>query len=152
MTDPAGKQFTAPVVDKDRNELEFKIKGAQQGKTYSFKISGIRKVGEKKYRCVKGIIRIPTSKGNVPVKEIEYFKSNKNVEFDFTVPVQWKKAKVTITDGKNQYVVKITKRNKKEIKVRVKGLKAGAVYSYTISGIRRYGKGKYGTISGTFTA
>ena len=29
---------------------------------------------------------------------------------------------------------------------------AGAVYSYTISGIRRYGKGKYGTISGTFTA
>ena len=29
---------------------------------------------------------------------------------------------------------------------------AAAVYSYTISGIRRYGKGKYGTISGTFTA
>lgn len=152
VKDPAGKKITAVIRDRDRDDLEFTIKKAQPGKTYTFTISGIRGYGEKNFSKVSGRIYIPKHSGVVPVKSVEYDDKDREVEFEFSSAVQWKSAKVTITSGKKHYQIRITEKNRKELEVKVRRLKKGTIYRYQITGIRRYNDKKYVTITGTFMA
>lgn len=152
VKDLSGKSYTATIVDKDNDELEFKIKNFKKNKTYKFTIKGVAKRGTDTYTSVKGKVKIPAA-GKIIIDEIDYDAYDKEVEFDFVTRVQWKNAKVTITDstGKN-YVTSVKDKDRDSIEVNVKGLKEGETYKYKISGIRKYGTKDYRTKSGTFKA
>jgi len=147
----SGKKVKAKILDKDSDDLEFKITNYKPGKKYTFKLKGICKKGEKKYGTVSGSIKIPSSKGAVKVKDIEYDADDREVNFEFTGRVQWKSPKVTIKKGSTNYVKRIVEKDNDEIEVVVKKLKRGVTYKYKITGVRKKGSKKYGTVSGTFT-
>ena len=160
VTDAKGKKVSASIVHKDGDDLTFKIKKVKGGQTYQFTISGIRKKSEKKYSSVKGKIYVPDT-STVAVKKVEYDAYDDDdddddddyeVNFEFNTKVQWKSAKVTITDGTKNYVKKIDDKDNDEIEVRVEPLEKGKTYQYTISGVRKKGAKKYTSISGSFTA
>lgn len=150
VTDSKGKAYTATIIDRDDDDIEFKIKGLKSGKKYTYTINGIRKKGTKAYTKVTGTFRIGGKK-TVIVEEVEYDASDREVDFEFQGSVKWKKAKVTIKDsaGKN-YVKKIKEKDKDEIEVSVKKLTAGKKYTYKISGVAKKGSGSYKTVKGTF--
>ena len=152
VKDANGKKMKVRIIDRDDDDIEFKILKYKKGETYQYKITGIKEKGTAKSTKLSGKIMLPTSNGNVPVKEIEYDKKDKEVEFSFEKKVKWKSPKVSITDGSKEYVRSIKDRDNDEIEVSVKKLKKGKVYQYTISGIKKKGDKKYTTISGTFRA
>ena len=152
VRDNRGNRIGAVIIDRDDDDIEIRLLGYKAGKTYTIKVSGIRKRGEANYGSVKAAVKLPQTKGSIPVREIEYDNEDRDVEFSFSSRVEWKNPRVTISDGKNQYVIRIKDRDPKEIEVRVRKLKRGKTYKYTISGIRRAGSGAFTTISGTFTA
>jgi len=152
VTDASGNKMSASIIDRDNDSLSFVIKKAVMGNTYCFTISGIRAKGEKQYSSVSGKIYIPIQKGNVPVESVGYDDKDREVEFEFDARVQWKNPKVVITDGKKEYQVKITEKDRRELEVKVKKLKKGKIYRYKITGICKHGAKSFGTISGTFMA
>ncbi len=152
VKDAAGKIVKAVITDIDHDDLDFRLKHFSMGKTYRFTISGIKKTGESKFGTVKGSVRIPVTKGSVPVRKIEYDRGDNEVEFDFAVNVKWNAPKVSIFSGKTQYVQRIDEKDRKGIEVKVRKLIKGKIYKYKISGIRKAGDKKYTTISGSFTA
>ena len=152
VKDKKGMSISAVITDKDSDDLEFRMSGYPQGEELSFTISGIKKRTEKKYRSIKGKVWIPAGNKYIRIKDVEYDSRVKEVEFEFLDKVIWKKAKVTITDGKRNYVVKIKEKDATELEVKVKQLEKGKIYDYSISGIAKKGDTKYITITGNFRA
>ncbi len=153
--DQSGKNVKVKIEDADDDDLTFKLKSFKSGSTYTYKISGIRKKGESKYGTIKGSIKIPKSGGSVPVEKVEYDAKDREVSFEFETKIEYKNLKVTISDGKKNYVTSIDDDDdedflKDEVEVKVKKLKKGVMYHYTISGIKKAGDKKFTSISGNF--
>lgn len=147
-----GKKMKIKIVEKDDDDLTFKIKNYKAGTKYTYTIKGVYTCGESTSKKLTGKIKIPKAAGGLPLKEIEYEAKDKEVEIEFDCRVDWKNPKVTITHGSKNYVRKITEKDKDGIEVKVKKLKSGKVYHYTITGISKKGSGKWTTVSGTFRA
>lgn len=65
VKDSSGSRYSAYIVDKDSDDLEFRIKNFKKGKTYSFTIDGIRKRGTVKYSSVSGTVKIPKATADI---------------------------------------------------------------------------------------
>lgn len=145
----AGKQMGTEIISKGEDELVFRIVGAQPGQTYIFVINGIRKQGESVKTRLTRRVTIPKSAGSVKIKRVSYEPEDSKLELGFSNEVEWKNAKITVRNGSTNYVRSISGKSSKEIKVLVKKLTMGTTYTITISGIRRKGTSKYGTVTGT---
>ena len=151
VLDASGKKYEVKITDKDDDDIEFKVKGLKAGKKYTYKISGIRKKGNKKYTTVKGSFRV-AKKTEVKVDNVEYDKKDKEVSFDFQGHVKYKKVAVEIKDAEGKaYVKRIKEKDRDEIEVSVKKLKKGKKYQYKITGVAKKGSNSYKTVKGTFT-
>lgn len=148
VKDSKGKSYSASIIDRDDDELEFKIKGFKSGTAYSYTISGIRPKGASSYTSVSGKVSIPAAATKVKIAKTKYDGSGK-VEVDFKTKVQYKNVKVTVKDSKGKsYSASILDRDNDELEFRIKNYKAGTSYTYTISGIRASGSGSYASVSG----
>lgn len=145
----AGKQMGTEIIKKGEDELLFRIIGAQPGQTYIFVVNGIRKQGESVKTRITRRITIPKSAGSVKIKRVSYEPEDSNLELGFSDEVEWKNAKITVKSGSTNYVSSITGKSGKGVKIRVKKLTMGTTYTVTISGIRKKGTSKYGTVTGT---
>lgn len=152
VTDSKGTTYSTTIRSKDSDDLTFEIKNYKKGETYKYTVTGVKQKKEKNYGQVSGSITIPAAGASPKVKKTEYDRHDKEVEFDFTTAVQWKSPKVTISDGKKNYVVKILEKDGDSIEVRVKTLKKGAKYTYKITGARIKGNQTYKTVTGSFVA
>lgn len=152
VKDDKGAGYSTRINEKDNDDLTFTINNFKTGRTYTYTISGVRKNGEKSYGKVIGKVSIPAPTTTPKVKKVDYDKNDKEVEFEFTARVQWKGAKVTITDGNKNYVTRIIEKDSDSIEVKVSRLTPGRKYTYKISGVSVKDAGSYKTISGTFAA
>ena len=152
VKDSKGKKIGARIIERDDDDLSFVISGHKPGKKYRFTIKGIKRIGEGVYGSVSGSFRIPSSKGSIPVREVEYDAEDRDVDFSFGCRVEWKKPKVTVTDGSRHYNAWIKDLDDDDLEVKVDALTRGKTYRYTITGIRRVGSTSYTTVSGSFTA
>ena len=152
VKDSSGKKYTAKIVDKDDDDLEFRILNYKPGKTYTFTLSGIRKVGEKKYYTVTGKAKIPAAPKGIPLKEVEYDAKDRELSVEFDAKVEWKNPKLKVSDGKKTFTGIVKSRTLTDIEVVTKKLTPGARYTITLSGIRLKGTEKYRTITFHFMA
>ena len=148
----AGKKMTAIITEKDDDELTFHVKGLKSGAKYSYTISGVRAGRSGRYQSISGTFKVPNR--DPLIKEIEYDAKDREMEIEFVKRVQYRNLKVTIRDAAGNTVkCRIDEKNAKEIELVIPGgLKHGAKYTVTISGIRPRGSGSYGTVQGIFTA
>lgn len=65
VKDSSGKKYKAYIVDKDSDDLEFRIKNFKKGKSYRFTIDGIRKRGTVRYSSVSGTVKIPKASADI---------------------------------------------------------------------------------------
>lgn len=150
LKDSSGNTYTAKILDKDNDEIEFRVNKYKYNTKYTFQISGVKKSKAKSYTTVKGSFSIPP-KGAIIVKKAKYDRDDRELSIDFKTPVSWKKAKAEITDTSGKvYKARITDKDKDEIEIRISGLKSNSTYNYKISGIRAKDGGSYTTISGKF--
>lgn len=57
ITDGKGRSYVKRICEKGNNEIEVKVKNMKYGARYSYKISGVKKIGGTEYRTIKGIFR-----------------------------------------------------------------------------------------------
>ena len=95
---------------------------------------------------------VPALAAAPKVQSTEY-EGNGIVEVDFTTDnVRYKGAKVVVKDAAGKKLTAtIREKDSDSITFKVKGVKAGKKYSYTISGVRKGNSGSYGKVKGTFT-
>ena len=152
VRDRAGKKHCAKILDKDKDELEFRAKGLKAGKTYSVRIRGIRRKGTSKYGTAKGSFTVPRKVHGITMYETDIDPTKETVSFEFLEDVEWKSEAVSISDGTTEYVQAIREKNSHTIKVKTGRLEAGKWYDWKISGIRRKGRTRYVTLKGRFKA
>lgn len=152
VKDLNGKTYKATIIEKDSDEIDFRIKNYKKNKTYKITIKGVAKRGTTSYTSVTTKVKIPAA-GKITIDEIDYDKTDREVEIDFVGRVQWKSPTVKITDsnGKN-YVTRIIEKDSEGIEIKVNKLTTGKTYKYKITGIRKYGTKDYITLSGSFKA
>ena len=95
---------------------------------------------------------VPALAAAPKVQRTEY-EGNGIVEVEFTTEnVRYKGAKVVVKDSAGKKLTAtIREKDSDSITFKVKGVKAGKKYSYTISGVRKGNSGSYGKVKGTFT-
>ncbi|MCQ2547748.1 MAG: hypothetical protein MJ145_01945 [Clostridia bacterium] len=93
------------------------------------------------------------SYAEAPAKKHFYYTGSGNCEIQFKTKFEVKNIKVVAKQNKT--TCKATDfrygTTKKKFYFRIKNIMPGMKYSYKISGIRKSGTKKYGTVSGTFT-
>lgn len=86
-----------------------------------------------------------------PVVEKTEYEGRGYVEVEFTKKVQYKNVKVTVKNAAGKVMTAvITEKDDDDLTFRVSGVKPGAKYTYTISGVRAGRAGKYQSVTGSF--
>lgn len=150
VTDSAKKSYKTTIVEKDNDELDVRVSGLSEGKSYTYKITGIRKSGTSAYVTLSGTFKTPQKK--LAIKKAEYDREDKELEIDFSTKVQYKNLKVTVKDSAGKACkVTVAEKDNDSIELRAT-LKKGAKYTVTVSGVRISGSGNYVSLSKTFAA
>lgn len=149
VKDAKGKKVSAKISKKENDELTVKPGTLSGGTQYTITISGIRARGASGYTSITTSFTTPVT-AKPSIESVEY-EGKGYVEIDFHKRVQYKNAKVTVKDSSGKkYKAKITEKDGDDMTIKVTGIQSGKKYTFTISGIRAHGVGKYGSITGSF--
>lgn len=151
VTDTSGSTYNASFLERDDDDLTFKIKSYKTGKTYNFKINGIKEIGSSEYTSISGQVKIPGS-NKVVIKDVDYDAEDREVDIEFKGSVKFKSPKVKITRNGKNYAGRIISRDNDSIEVKVKGLRYNKKYTCTVKGVRNADGTKYKTVTKTFRA
>ncbi len=152
VKDSSGKSYSVRITDRDNDEIDFKVNKIANGKTYTFKITGIKTRGASKYTSVTGKFATPKT-ASVTIKDIEYDAEDRELSVDFAQRVKYKNPKATIKDSSGKvYSSRIVERDSDDMEIRVNGLKVGSRYTVYISGVSNRDANSYKTVSKTFIA
>ena len=151
VKDAAGKKLTAKILEKDSDDISFKVTGVKAGKKYTFTITGVRAGLTGAYGTVKGTFKTPSNKPTI--KKVKFDATDDELEIDFATLVQYHNLKVTVKNalGKKLTVRKIEK-DSDGLDIDIHGMVKGRKYTVTVSGVRVKGVGSYISVSKTFTA
>ena len=151
VKDSAGKRLTAKIIEKDTDEVSFKVTGVKAGKKYTFTISGVRAGKSGSYGTVKGSFSTPS--GKPKIVKVAFDPDYDDLEIDFATDVEYKNLKITVrdADGNNLLIYNIEK-DPDNLDMDVEGMVVGKTYTITVSGVRVKGVGSYTSVSKTFVA
>ena len=149
-----GKVYTADILKKDSDDIEFKSPSYTAGCKYKYTISGIKKYGADRYTSVSGYFTVPNA-SRIVIDEIEYDTDDRELSVDFKTRVNWRYPTVKVYTTTGEFVCgsRILEKDSDSIEVRLnKSLKYGKKYKVKISGIKARTATTYKTISKTFYA
>ena len=151
VKDADGNALTAKILEKDKDDITFKVTGLKADSEYTYTISGVRKGKSGSYSKVSGSFRTPSD--DPTIKKVKYDKKDKELEIAFATKVQFKGLKVTVKDasGKALKVRKIEK-GSDDLEMKVAGMKKGKKYAVAVSDVRVKGVGSYVSVTKTFVA
>ena len=157
VRDNTGKKYSVSIVDRDGDDIKFRVKNIKSGRKYQYVIKGVRSGGSGSYTSVTGYFSVGSSSGksggSVSIRKVDYDTEDRELDIDFNGRVEYKSAKVTVRDSSgNKYSASIRDRDSDDMTVYVKGLKRGNTYKVTVSGVRLQGASSYATVSKSFRA
>lgn len=134
VTDSAGNEVPAQIINTDDDDIKFRIEGAVPGETYDFAFGGIETRRMKEAIDASGSIRIP-AEGEVAIRKVEY-DSDGEIEVDFNGTVAFEDVKASVSSLLGgSFEVVITEKDRDGFEGYVKGLEYGGIYTLTVSGI-----------------
>ena len=151
VKDSAGKRLTAKIIEKDTDEISFKVTGVKAGKKYTFTISGVRAGKSGSYGTVKGSFSTPSGKPRIV--KVAFDPDYDDLEIDFATDVEYKNLKITVRDADgNKLLIYNIEKDPDNLDMDVEGMVVGKTYTITVSGVRVKGVGSYTSVSKTFVA
>lgn len=154
IKDNTGKTYKGYLTDKDDDDCEISVPSLKEGRTYTIKITGIKKRGTSGYRTLTLTAKVPAAKktnAKVQVKKVSV-EDDGEIDVDFKSKVTWSKsAKITsIKDNKGvSYKGVLKDKDDDDCEIHIKNLKYGKTYTIQISGVKAKGASSYQTITVT---
>ncbi len=68
VKDSSGKKYKVSVIERDDDDMKFRVKKYKAGKKYNFVIKGVKRAGTSSYGKVKGKFSIPKKKKSISLK------------------------------------------------------------------------------------
>lgn len=100
---------------------------------------------------IAGRAPLPAMAAPPRLEEVEY-KGGGMVEVEFLKKVRYRNPRVTVKDAEGKTCrASITGKDRDDLTFKIKDYKEGASYTFTVSGVRKKGTKKYGSVSGTVT-
>lgn len=149
-----GKTYTADILKKDSDDIEFLSPSYTSGCKYKYTISGIKKYGGSSYTSVSGYFTVPKAT-SIKIEDIEYDAEDRELSVDFKTRVNWKNPTVNVYSTSGTYICsgRILEKDSDGIEVRLsKSLSYGKKYTCKISGVKARTASEYKTISKKFYA
>lgn len=151
VKDVDGNRKTTKILEKDNDEISFKVSGMAADSTYIFTITGVRAGNSGAFGKVTGRFMTPANKPVITF--VKYDPNFEALEVDFAAKMQYKNLKVTIRDNKGKYLfITDLEKDSDELNMDVEGMVVGKTYTITVSGVRVKGVGKYTKVSKKFVA
>ncbi len=148
VKDSNGSKLSAWIVEKDSDDIDFKVAGLKAGGKYTFTLTGVRAGSSGRFGSVKGRFTVPAK---VAIRKATYDLRDRELDIDFNGKVQYKNARVSVKDSSGKsYTARITEKGDDDLEVKVTGLKKGKTYKVTVSGVALKG-GSFTTVSKSFT-
>ncbi len=152
VKDADGKKYSAKILERDSDDLDFKADGVRSGKTYTFTISGIQKSGTSAFTSVSGRFTVP-SVSKVTINELDYDAEDRELSVEFAHRVHYSGTKLTLKDSAgNKITVTAIEKENDEMELRTARLQRGKKYTLTISGIKHQSANAYTSVTKSFTA
>lgn len=150
VQDMFGQVQTVNVLERDDDDLTFRIEGAQPDMLYRFTIGGVKMRGAAEAESLSGEIAVPPE-GHTAIQNIEL--DDGELEIELLGPVEYGAFAVKLTDAQGAEVsVSVDERDGDGIELRVKGLNAGEEYTVTVEGVGLRGSGVSAAVTRTFVA
>ena len=150
VKDSKGKSYSVSVLERDEDDLTFRVKNIKAGLKYTYTISGVRSGRKGSYTSVKGTFKTPAASKKPQVKYVEYDWEDRELEVEFVNRVSYKSPQVTLVNAAGKsFPVRILDRDNDSLELYVGALASGT-YKLTISGIGLSGSTSKTTITHSF--
>jgi len=151
VKDADGKRYTAVILEKDNDDMTFKVKNIKSGARYTYTVSGIRDGATGSYGSASGSFRTPSDKP--AIEQVDYDWEDRELEVEFATRVQFQNPRMVVKDASgNKLTVRILDRDWDSIEARVDGIVRGETYTVTVYGVRVKDKGEYTRATRRFVA
>ena len=127
VKDSTGKAYSVKILNKDNDEIEFKILQFKQGQKYTCTVSGVRQGRSGSYGKVSGSVTIPTTKVSES-KAVSKVSESKAVSIALNDAV--KKYKIKKADAKGIDLDISRYRGKKVFEIEFRAKKNGRMYEF----------------------
>lgn len=163
IKDNKGETYKGLLTDLDDDECEIYIKNLKYGRTYTIKISGIKKSGTSSYGSVTIKAEVPKLDSELKIKDIKYDEDYDDGIMEYSIDIEFNK---NVQHKSNSYIIIRDENGKSysskntyadwdddECEVHLsKGLEYGKAYTYEIVNVRAKGEKSYKTLKGNFRA
>jgi len=152
LSDAAGKEFECKVSKKNNALLVVTTKGLVKGHKYTLYINGVMAKGAKEAVSIKKEFVAKGMKTECKISKIE-MSGKKFIILKLKGSAYYKDATVCVKDVDGKEIpAKIVKKARGNIKVKAEGLKKGAKYTVTVTGVKLKKEMNYSSITKTFIA
>lgn len=147
--------YKGTLKDKDDDECDIVIPNLKTGRTYTIKITGIKKKGTSGYRTLTLTVKVPAATTTTTTKKVTVKKAavdGSKIDVDFSSKVTWTKAaKITsIKDNTGaSYTGTLTDKDDDECEIKIKNMKYGKTYTIKVYGVKVKGTSSYQTVTVT---
>ncbi|MEG0935856.1 MAG: Ig-like domain-containing protein [Clostridia bacterium] len=151
VKDIKGTIYPAIPMNRDSDDLTFRVKGYAVGQKYTFEITGVRTRKATEFGILRGEFIIPEP--SVPdITAVIYEAEDNELTVQFEQPMRMKGIEVTIADEAGTEVsVRRVKKGGDELTVKMsEALEPDTVYEFVISGLKVADMAELQSITGSF--
>lgn len=135
VMDAEGNAYTLTILERDDDDLKFRVGNLVPGGEYSFVISGVRSGFSGAYGSVSGSFSVPQDE-TYAIKKVEYDREDREIDVEFFGRVDLQGVKVRILDEQGrEYEAKLCEVDKDGFEAYVPGLERGETYAIEVTGL-----------------
>lgn len=135
VMDSMGNVCTLVIMERDDDDLSFRVSNLVPGGEYSYTVSGVRSGFSGAYGSVSGSFTVPQDE-TFAIKKVEYDREDKEIDVEFFGRVDLQGAEVRIYDAQGrEYDAKLREYDWDGFEAYVPGLERGETYAIEVTGL-----------------
>lgn len=164
VQDANGMPLSVQIIERDKDEIDFRVDGLNAGTEYTYTISGVRSGKSGSYERVSGTFRTAPDVSVLPpwstavntadigIRSVEYDREDAELEIEFLGAANFENPTVTVTDEAGSVLeAAVIETDLDDIDAMIFGLVRGQTYVVTVSGVAKAGSVEFGSVSAAFT-
>ena len=136
VTDSNGFSYASVILERDDDDLAFRVENPAPGLEYSYTLSGVRMGKDGDFTSVTGSFLVPLNE-ETAIRKVEYDFEDRELEVEFFSRLDLSGMEVHLTDASGaEYELKVRELKGNGFEAYAPGLSRGESYTIQISGLK----------------